>query len=87
MTYTIPNWNPKFKTMKKLPHVIAAALIAVSFGFASCESKTAENVETGTENAMDGVENAADEINVDSIDVRDEPVQDGVADKMDSTQQ
>lgn len=73
--------------MKKLSHVAAAALVAISFGFASCESKTAESVETGAENTMDDIESATEEINVDSIDVRDEPVNDGVADKIDSTQQ
>ncbi len=70
--------------MKKLSHVAAAALVAVSFGFASCDTKTGNEIEAGTENAMEGVENAAEEINVDSIEVRDEPVRDGVVDKMDT---
>lgn len=70
--------------MKKLSHVAAAALVAISFGFASCETKTAETIETGTENTVDDIEAATEEINVDSIDVRNEPVQDGVVDKIDN---
>ena len=70
--------------MKKLTHVAAAALFAISFGFASCETKTAENIETGAENTMDDIETAAEDVSLDSIEVRDEPVNDGVADKIEN---
>ncbi len=63
--------------------------MALTFGFASCESKTAQNVENtadevanDAENAFDEVKAEADSISLDSIEVRDEPVKDGVADKI-----
>ncbi|MFC6996258.1 hypothetical protein [Rufibacter roseus] len=72
--------------MKKLSNVAAAALVAVSFGFASCDSKTANNMETETENTIDDISAEADSLSLDSIEVRDQPVNDGVADKMENNQ-
>ena len=41
--------------MKKASKVLAAAALAVAFGFASCESKTAQNTENAVESATDEV--------------------------------
>lgn len=70
--------------MKKVTQVAAAALVALSFGFASCESKTAQNVENTAEETVDEITAEADSLAIDSIEVRDEPVKDGVADKMEN---
>ncbi|WP_205503520.1 hypothetical protein [Rufibacter psychrotolerans] len=72
--------------MKKAPKILAAAALAVAFGFSSCESKTAENVENGAESAANEVEAEADSAftSTDTVSVQDEPVQDGVADKMEN---
>ncbi|KAA3440685.1 hypothetical protein [Rufibacter hautae] len=79
--------------MKKASKVLAAAMIALAFGFTSCESKTAQNVENTAESAADEVSSAAEEVtaeadsaltSTDTISVREEPVKDGVADKVDN---
>ncbi|GAB2551601.1 hypothetical protein [Rufibacter soli] len=70
--------------MKKVTSVMAAAALAFTFGLASCESKTAQNVENTTESAVDEVEAEADSAftPTDTVTVKEEPVKDGVADKV-----
>jgi hypothetical protein len=74
--------------MKKTSKILTAALIATAFGFASCESKTAQNVENTAESAADDIAAGTDSLlspsDTDTITVRDEPVEDGVADKTDN---
>ncbi|ALI99233.1 hypothetical protein [Rufibacter tibetensis] len=72
--------------MKKGSKVLAAAALAVTFGFASCESKTAQNVENTAESAANEIEAEADSAlaPTDTISVQDEPVEDGVADKVEN---
>jgi len=72
--------------MKKAPKVMAVAAMALAFGFASCESKTAQNVENSAESAADEIEAEADSAltPTDTISVKDRPVQDGVADKVEN---
>ncbi|AMM50599.1 hypothetical protein TH61_04605 [Rufibacter sp. DG15C] len=78
--------------MKKVTRVAAAALVALSFGFASCESKTADKAEETVETAGDEMGDAANEAgndidntleSRDTITVQDTTVDDGVADKKD----
>ncbi|MGV3538892.1 MAG: hypothetical protein ACO1OQ_03725 [Rufibacter sp.] len=68
--------------MKRIKHVAAAAVVAFALGFASCESKTAQNVENTAESAADEISAGVDSLSLDSIEVRDTPVNDGVADKI-----
>ncbi|QHL87822.1 hypothetical protein GU926_10430 [Nibribacter ruber] len=77
--------------MKKVTRVAAAALLALTFGFASCDSKTAEKaedtVETAGDEAGNAMENAGDEVDntlesKDTVTVQDTTVNDGVADKV-----
>ncbi|WP_192822950.1 hypothetical protein [Rufibacter sp. LB8] len=72
--------------MKKVTHLAAAAMVALTFGFASCDSKTAENAENTAESAADEISTEADETfsSTDTVSVKDEPVKDGVADRADS---
>ncbi|RNI32564.1 hypothetical protein EFA69_04395 [Rufibacter immobilis] len=72
--------------MKKAPKILAAIVLAVAFGFASCESKTAQNVENAAESAAEEIETTADSAlaPTDTITVEDEPVKDGVADKVEN---
>ncbi|WP_125077794.1 hypothetical protein [Rufibacter latericius] len=72
--------------MKKVTKVMAAAMMALAFGFASCESKTAQNVENSAETAADEVAAEVDTAlaPTDTLTVKDEPVDDGVADKVEN---
>ncbi|RNI23472.1 hypothetical protein EFB08_18210 [Rufibacter latericius] len=65
---------------------MAAAMMALAFGFASCESKTAQNVENSAETAADEVAAEVDTAlaPTDTLTVKDEPVDDGVADKVEN---
>ncbi len=62
--------------------------MATAFGFASCESKTAQNVENTAESAAEDIAAETDSLlspaDTDTIKVQDEPVDDGVADKMEN---
>ncbi len=62
------------------------AMMALAFGFTSCESKTAQNVENTAESAAEEVSAETDSAltPTDTISVRDEPVKDGVADKVEN---
>lgn len=65
---------------------MAAAALAFTFGLASCESKTAQNVENTTESAVDEVGAEVDTAlaPTDTVTVKEEPVKDGVADKVEN---
>ena len=70
--------------MKNLSRIALFAFAAASFTFASCESKTAENVEDATEETVDAAGDAIDDATTtspgDTAVVQDQPVQDGVID-------
>jgi len=70
--------------MKNLSRIALFAFAAASFTFASCESKTAENVEDATEETIDAAGDELDEATTpsagDTAIVQDQPVQDGVVD-------
>ncbi|WP_207436182.1 hypothetical protein [Sabulibacter ruber] len=72
--------------MKKATSILAVAALALAFGFSSCESKTAQNVENAAESATEEVKAEADSAltGTDTIQVKDEPVEDGVADKVEN---
>ncbi|MBC3540523.1 hypothetical protein ACFSC6_11595 [Rufibacter sediminis] len=79
--------------MKKVSKGLAMALMALAFGFTSCESKTAQNVENTAESAADEISAEADSAfddadaaltPTDTLTVKDEPVNDGVADKVEN---
>ena len=65
---------------------MAAAAFAFTFGLASCESKTADKIENTTETAADELEAETDSAlaPTDTISVKDQPVKDGVADKVEN---
>lgn len=70
--------------MKNLSKITILAFAALSFTFASCDSKKAENAENATEGAVDAVGSEIDEATTptegDTAVVQDQPVQDGVVD-------
>jgi len=72
--------------MKNLTKFTLLAFAAVSFTFASCDSKPAENAEDATENTIDAAQAELDSMGTategDTAVVRDQPVQDGVVDSM-----
>jgi len=72
--------------MKNLAKISVLAFAAISFTFASCESKTAGNVDGTTESTVDAAEAELDSVGTategDTATVRDQPVQDGVVDTM-----
>jgi hypothetical protein len=73
------------KIMKNLTKLTVLAFAAISFTFASCDSKPAENAEEATENTVDAAQAELDSVGMategDTAVVRDQPVQDGVTDK------
>ncbi|PSR54925.1 hypothetical protein AHMF7605_16155 [Adhaeribacter arboris] len=70
--------------MKNLSKITVLAFAALSFTFASCDSKKAENAETTTESAVDAagaeLDSATTPSEGDTAVVQDQPVQDGVVD-------
>jgi hypothetical protein len=70
--------------MKNLSKITLLAFAAMSFTFASCDSKPAENAENATEETMDDaaaeLDSATTPSEGDTAVVRDEPVQDGLVD-------
>ncbi|RDC61663.1 hypothetical protein [Adhaeribacter pallidiroseus] len=70
--------------MKNLSKIIVLAFAALSFTFASCNSKPAENAESATEGAVDAagaeLDSATTPTEGDTAVVQDQPVQDGVVD-------
>lgn len=71
--------------MKNLAKITVLAFAAISFTFASCDSKTAENAEDTTESTVDAAEAELDSVGMategDTAVVRDQSVKDGVMDK------
>jgi PBP1b-binding outer membrane lipoprotein LpoB len=72
--------------MKKVTSILSVAAMALVLGFTACESKTAQNVEDTAESAASDLEAEADSAftDTDTISVRDTPVNDGVADKVEN---
>ena len=72
--------------MKNLAKISVLAFAAISFTFASCDSKPAENAEEATESTVDAAEAELDSVGMategDTATVQDQPVQDGVVDTM-----
>jgi hypothetical protein len=70
--------------MKNLSKITLLAFAALSFTFASCDSKPAENAENATEEAMDDasaeLDSATTPTEGDTAVVLDEPVKDGLVD-------
>ncbi|MDQ4139567.1 MAG: hypothetical protein M3142_03495 [Bacteroidota bacterium] len=70
--------------MKNLAKISALAFAALSFTFASCDSKKAENAETTIQTSVDAadaeLDSATTQTEGDTAVVQDQPVQDGVAD-------
>ena len=74
--------------MKNLTKLTVLAFAAISFTFASCDTKTAENAEETTESTVDAAEAELDSVGMategDTAVVKDQPVQDGVVDKVEA---
>lgn len=74
--------------MRNLTKLTVLAFAAMSFTFASCDSKPAENAEDATETTVDAAESELDSVGMategDTAVVRDQPVQDGVADEVEA---
>jgi len=74
--------------MKNLTKLTVLAFAAISFTFASCDTKTAENAEETTESTVDAAEAERDSVGMategDTAVVKDQPVQDGVVDKVEA---
>lgn len=70
--------------MKNLSKSALLAFAVASFTFASCDSKPAENAENATEETIDAagaeIDAATTPSEGDTAVVRDQPVQDGLAD-------
>ena len=74
--------------MKNLAKLTVLAFAAISFTFASCDSKPVENAEEATESTVDAAEAELDSVGMategDTAVVKDQPVEDGVADKVEA---
>lgn len=70
--------------MKNLSKITVLAFATISFAFASCNSKPAENAESATEGAIDAagaeLDSATTPTEGDTAVLQDQPVQDGVVD-------
>jgi hypothetical protein len=83
---TVLSQNRNKEIMKNLAKISVLAFAAISFTFASCNTKTAEKAEDATESTVDAADAELDSVGMategDTATVKDQPVKDGVVDSM-----